>query len=703
MRTSGRRRQRGQAIVLVGLLLVVLFGFVGLALDGGHAYLDRRQMQASVDAASLAAAYDYMASNDVSHADYAARDVYAKNERLYSLPTCSLSGSTLTCPFGDPTNQVLTVTSTNLSIAGVTFTATATHQVGIAMMQVLGSGSFVTVGATATALARQAGANGAAIQTLDPTCSGSLTFTGNGTATLIGDVWSDGNISGGGSSSGSVTGNAVAVCSSPAPPFLPAPWTVSGSQVLGFNMPDPDYPMPALSLTNQSWSSPNCAGECPGLYTTDPHPTGSATCYFLDAGVYDMSGGLTQDGGLISNELRPPDEPNVYAAGTPNTTTLNGDLTGLRITSINVNAIPGALPSGTQLSVGGQTFTTSAAAAAGATSLSISRQDVIGTIPSGTLVAFRALPQFWDSVAPCSGSFQVDPVGGTNNLTGTWSVEVTSVRWVPYTCAGQAAGPTCFVRESAPSMCKTVTLGSSTNFKVTVGTAVPGAQYLNVYAAQNGTCSGLAYLTQVQNSVNAAVTVNSSLFPAGWPSGAASPPDNLNPPLAGGLPDTEPTPAAPPHGDLANENQCVDPTTGNDVAPLFTASLLPHCPNGAVTPGAVVLFFPSGGCISMNAGGDIYVFTGNQYSRVVLYEPGPEQSSQPNTCANKINGHDFTSFIGIFYVPAAGITLNGTSRVRATIAGGLIAWTATVLGSENLAITADPSLRALPATVRLTQ
>lgn len=693
MKTSRRSRQHGQAIVLIGLLLVVLFGFVGLALDGGHAYLDRRHLQASVDAASLAAAYDYMSSNDVTHADYVAMNVYATNERLYSLPTCSLVATTLNCPFGDPTNQVLTVTSTDHLIAGVTFTATASHQVGIAMMQVLGFGASVTVGATATALARHVGANGAAIQTLDPTCSGSFTFTGNGTATLIGDVWSDGNIAGGGSSSGSVTGNAVAVCSNPAPPFLPSPWTVSGAQVQGFNMPDPDYPLPPLSGTNQNWNAPNCAGECPGLYTADPHPTGSATCFFLDAGVFDFSAGLTQDGGLISNELRPPDEPNIYTAGTPNTTTLNGDLTGLRITSINVNALPGALPSGTQLSVGGQTFTTSAAAAAGATSLSVGRQDVVGTVPSGALVSFRALPQFWDSVANCGGSFSADPVGGTNNLTGTWSVEVTSVRWVPYTCAGQAPGPSCFVRETAPSMCKTVILGSSTNIKISVIAAVPGAQYLNVYLAQNGNCSGLAYLTQVQNSVNASVTINSSTFPAGWPTGAASPPDNLNPPLAAGLPDADAPAGTPPHGDMANENLCVNPGTGNAVA----------CSPSAVNPGAVVLYFPSGGCVSMNSGGDIYVFTGNQFNRVVLYEPGPEQSSQPNTCANKVNGHDFTSFIGIFYVPAAGITLNGTSRVRATIAGGLIAWTATVLGSENLAITADPSLRALPATVRLTQ
>src|SRR5881275_2942234 len=105
--------QRGQAIVLVGL-----FGFVGLAIDGGRAYLDRRQMQASVDAASLAAAYDYMTSNDVGHAELAGRDVYATNERLYMGPTCTSSALTLSCSFADGTNQVLTLSAVAHSIAG---------------------------------------------------------------------------------------------------------------------------------------------------------------------------------------------------------------------------------------------------------------------------------------------------------------------------------------------------------------------------------------------------------------------------------------------------------------------------------------------------------------------------------------------------------------------------------------------------------
>ncbi|TMF22355.1 MAG: hypothetical protein E6I36_07220 [Chloroflexi bacterium] len=689
------RAQRGQAIVLVGLLLVVLFGFVGLAIDGGRAYLERRQLQAAVDAAALAAAYDYMVNNSLSNADYAGLNLFARNERLDTLPTCSTSGATLTCPFGDPAGTVLIITPTDHSIAGVTFTATATRLVGTTVMQVLGVGPTVGIGATATALARRPGTNGAAVQTLSPSCTNSLTFSGSGTANLVGDVWSNGNVSGGGSSTGSVTGNVVGVCSNPAPPFLPNPWSVSGAQVNGWNMPDPGYAMPTLNASNPNWNSPSCDGQCPGTYLADPHLTGSAGCYFLEAGVYNFSLGFTQQGGLVSNELRPPDEPNVYANATPTTATLTAGLTGgSKPTTMSVTALPGALPNGSSLTVGGEDFTLTTPAAAGTTTLNIIKQTVAADIPSGSFVSFRALPQFWDAVAPCSGSFSLSATGTTDSLSGTWSVLVTSVRWEPYTCRGQATpSGSCYIRESAPSMCKTVTLGSSTNIKVQVTAAVPGAEYLNVYLAQNDSCSGVAYLTQFPNTVNSQVVINNSSFPAGWPAGAPTPPDNENMPIASGLPNSDPPAATPPRGDLANEYQCVNPSTGANTV----------CGSGTVNPGAVIFYIPSTGCVSMNGGGDIYIFSGYQYGRIIMFEPGPEQSSFPNTCSNTVNGHDFTSFIGIFYIPAADIRLNGTSRVRATIAGGLIAWTATVLGSENLAITADPSLRAWPSTVRLTQ
>ena len=170
-----RGAQRGQAIVLVALILTVLFGFVGLAMDGGRGYLDRRHLQASVDAAALAAAYNYMNHTDYAQAEVAAVAEFANNERLYMTPNCSGYGSmSVSCTFSDPTNQTLTLTAIDHSIAGVSFRVTAVHQVGVTIMQVLGAGQTMRVGATATAVARPPGQYGAAIQTLSPgSCNGS--------------------------------------------------------------------------------------------------------------------------------------------------------------------------------------------------------------------------------------------------------------------------------------------------------------------------------------------------------------------------------------------------------------------------------------------------------------------------------------------------------------------------------------------------
>src|SRR5437879_3527731 len=54
-RTNPSRRslQEGQAIVLIALLILVLFGMLGLSVDSGRAYVDRRDQQTAVDAAAL--------------------------------------------------------------------------------------------------------------------------------------------------------------------------------------------------------------------------------------------------------------------------------------------------------------------------------------------------------------------------------------------------------------------------------------------------------------------------------------------------------------------------------------------------------------------------------------------------------------------------------------------------------------------------
>jgi len=56
MPASRPQRQQGQTFVIVAFVLLVLVGFAGLAIDGGHLYLVRRGSQNATDAAALAAA-----------------------------------------------------------------------------------------------------------------------------------------------------------------------------------------------------------------------------------------------------------------------------------------------------------------------------------------------------------------------------------------------------------------------------------------------------------------------------------------------------------------------------------------------------------------------------------------------------------------------------------------------------------------------
>lgn len=53
MRTH--KKERGQALVVIAIALIVLFGILGLVIDGGNAFLDRRKAQNAADSAALAA------------------------------------------------------------------------------------------------------------------------------------------------------------------------------------------------------------------------------------------------------------------------------------------------------------------------------------------------------------------------------------------------------------------------------------------------------------------------------------------------------------------------------------------------------------------------------------------------------------------------------------------------------------------------
>jgi hypothetical protein len=72
-------RERGQVLILVALMVVVLFGFVALAIDVGNIYGGRRRMQNAADAGALAGARELcFGSGDRATARLVAED-YATN------------------------------------------------------------------------------------------------------------------------------------------------------------------------------------------------------------------------------------------------------------------------------------------------------------------------------------------------------------------------------------------------------------------------------------------------------------------------------------------------------------------------------------------------------------------------------------------------------------------------------------------------
>jgi len=73
------RAQRGQILVVFVLAMVAIIGVIGLAIDGGGAYAQRRDQQTAADLAALAGANDYLLGNNASQAMDRARTISAAN------------------------------------------------------------------------------------------------------------------------------------------------------------------------------------------------------------------------------------------------------------------------------------------------------------------------------------------------------------------------------------------------------------------------------------------------------------------------------------------------------------------------------------------------------------------------------------------------------------------------------------------------
>jgi len=642
--------------VLIAIMIAVLVGMAALAIDGSRAYTLRRNLQAAVDAAALAAADNLQQTNSYVLAEQAATSSFSTNRRLYAAPSCApgygtpgAGPLTITCTYAEGT--VLTQVVSALGPAGSRFTITATRALQLQFARILTDGSTPSLSARASSSVNNLLYSPTLAALSQQGCGGvagnAIYVGGSGTLMVVGDMVSNGAISI--SNPTQVAGDVYARCQSSVPGLTTlcypsgasTPCTypdVAGATRSGYNFVDPNYSPPTVAGASQAAPGNNVVLSA-GVYATDP-AFSSSRCYFLGGGVYKWSGGYTNNGAFISNELKPPDEPNFA-----NNTQLGGH-------------------------------------------------------------------QFWDTDgANCAGSAQLTAVAGANPIpSGTWSFVLTSTRTTTFNGLP-------YPRESAPSVCYVVVAsGSNRNIQVRVSN-VPGATAYNIYAGPSGSCGGPFGLaaslavagTPANNSTGAcpvysgggcslgnesiildATELGSPFAPnAGASPGVIGsyPPSGETAPLKSNLPNENANRAAPPAGDRANENSCED-----------VAGALTTCP-GPITPGAVVFYIPSGGCLNDSSSGDNYVFSGYQYNWIVIYEPGAA-NPPANTCGNTLGAATDSALIGLVYTPSSAITVLKATAFRTDELGGMIANTISFSG-QLPTIIGDTDYSPTPPAARL--
>ena len=308
-------------------MLTVLVGMVALAVDGGRAYAVRRDLQAATDAAALAAGDNYARTRSYPLAEQAATALFGINLRFNAAPGCApgylspgVAPVTITCTYSD--GSVLIEVVTDMGPGGASFALTGKRTINLAF------GGVLTNGGPAAASAMAGSSSGNILYTpalaalSQGGCGGvggtSITLTSAGNLLVVGDIVANGfvTVTGGGHR---VAGDIYARCQASLPPFTTLacypsgaakPCTypdVAGKLRTGYQFADPGYPPPTVAGGGQPAPTVNVVLRA-GAYATDPLFVGGA-CWFLAGGVYDWLGGYTNNGGLVSNELKPPDEP----------------------------------------------------------------------------------------------------------------------------------------------------------------------------------------------------------------------------------------------------------------------------------------------------------------------------------------------------------------------------------------------------------
>jgi hypothetical protein len=278
------RRQRGQAVVLVALLIMALIGAVGLAIDIGNAVAHQREDQSAADAAALAAADRLSNGQTEAVAASAGTNVAA----LAGVP----SGN-LTINFLDG-SRVATATPNSV----VWIQAKVIESVPTYFMRAMGIAA-----STVSALAEVKYPKKCAICFLDPSASPALDISSSGGLSVTGgcvQVNSSGSPAATLTSGGGITApctNVVGTVAGAGPIVPPAVTGVAP-------VPDPlaklPYPQPPMSTFASVAPGGTNTVISPGVYNR--WDLGGSGNLYLNPGTYVITGGIAvSSGGGIKN------------------------------------------------------------------------------------------------------------------------------------------------------------------------------------------------------------------------------------------------------------------------------------------------------------------------------------------------------------------------------------------------------------------
>jgi hypothetical protein len=327
-----QKSEKGQAIAFIVVGFVIILGFVGLAIDGGRAYSDRRHAQNSSDAASLAGGAAAALSLENSHLYYTLFDCANDDGRIAdamqtardaAANRATSNGFTISLTPAN-FNYVKVICVSTCPVCGGFATKYLDITVNISTTTTTTFGSFLfkpglpsQVSAMTRVYPRMPLAFGHAVVALNKSnCSGQTNgVVIHGTAdTLIsgGGIFTNGCLRSVGGSEATVNGGSIAYnyAGSGLNGFHPAPLPVT------FEIPADSYKVPAPNCDGRWFSDFPPSGytdangfALPGLYCYHNAPSFKQEVKGKAVTIYIESGGFKFNGNTQIYLTAPPTSP----------------------------------------------------------------------------------------------------------------------------------------------------------------------------------------------------------------------------------------------------------------------------------------------------------------------------------------------------------------------------------------------------------